>query len=66
MGKVEQIISFLKKNKSEWFTCKEIAEGIDYSVIAVKDAMKRLKEGGEVDFQRTSERGNPIRYAFKK
>ncbi|MCF7860670.1 HTH domain-containing protein [Candidatus Woesearchaeota archaeon] len=59
------ILDFLKKHPDGWLTAKEISDKLDLSLNSVKNTLRRLSESGDISFQKTAERGNPIRYNKK-
>lgn len=61
----QEVYNFLKKNRSKWFTSKEIASGLDVSLGSVTNNLKKLRQSKEIMFKESPERKNMYLYKFK-
>ena len=58
----QEVYDFLKKNKGNWFTSKEIAEGLVVSIGSVTNNLKKLRKSDSVKFK---QEGKRFKYLFK-
>ncbi|MBU0756856.1 MAG: winged helix-turn-helix domain-containing protein [Nanoarchaeota archaeon] len=58
----QEVYDFLKKNKKDWFTSKDIAERLDVSIGSVTNNLKKLRKSGSVKFKFDN---NKYYYVFK-
>ncbi len=47
----QEVYDFLKKNKTSWFSSKEIAKKLKVSIGSVTNSLKRLRESKQVLFR---------------
>lgn len=61
----QEVYDFLKKNKSRWFTSKEIKQKLNVSLGSVTNNLAKLRRRKEV-FAKPSGNRNEYKYKFKK
>jgi hypothetical protein len=64
----QEVYNFLKDHPEEWFTSKEISEGIDISIGSTTVCLKKLRENNEVQFKPIGKKGGKrtqYSYCFK-
>lgn len=47
----QEVITFLKKNKNEWFTSRQITKKLKVSTGSVMSSMKKLRDSNIVRFR---------------
>ncbi|MFW5852547.1 MAG: MarR family transcriptional regulator [Nanoarchaeota archaeon] len=57
MGQHE-VMDFLVKNKSKWFTSKEIAEGLKCSIGSVTTCLAKLRKTNYIEYKEPSDKRN--------
>ena len=65
----QEVYDLLKKNRSEWFTSKEIANLLMASLGSVTSCLKKLRESYVINFKYGSKSGsgkNAYIYKFRK
>ena len=60
----QDIYDFLKNNKEDWYTSKELSKHLAISIGSVTMSLKKLRESRSVKFQTTKR--NMFKYMFKK
>jgi Mn-dependent DtxR family transcriptional regulator len=45
----QEVYDFLKRNRSKWYTSKEIAKGLKASVGSVTTCLQKLRNGSDID-----------------
>lgn len=60
----QDIYDFLKNNKEDWYTSKELSKHLGISIGSVTMSLKKLRESRSVKFQTTKR--NMFKYMFKK
>ena len=60
----QEVYDFLKENKHEWFTSKEITKQLNISLGSVTMSLKKLRQSGILHHKFTGER-NSYQYRFK-
>ena len=61
----QEVYDFLKKNKGEWYTSREISDKLGISIGSVTMSLKKLRKSKIVDYQNTGKR-NMFEYRFKE
>ena len=62
----QEVYTFLKLNRYEWFTSRDISGRINISVGSVTVCLKKLRENDEVQFkQMGKQRGKRSQYLYK-
>ncbi len=65
MGQADAL-EFLEEHPDRWFTSKEIAKGIDFSIGSTTQAMRRLTNHGDVERKDVGEMvGHGITYVYR-
>ena len=65
----QQVYTFLKKNRSKWFTSKEIAKKLNASLGSITTCLKKLRDSSDVSFKypnKSGERKNSYVYKFRE
>ena len=65
----QEVFTFLKKNKSKWFTSKEIANKLSSSLGSVTTCLKKLRDSSAVSFKypnKTGQGKNSYIYKFRE
>lgn len=60
----QEVYDYLKKNRSKWFTSKEISKKSSASIGSVTNCLKKLRESRAIDYRETK-RKNQFEYRFK-
>ncbi|MBI2147904.1 HTH domain-containing protein [Candidatus Woesearchaeota archaeon] len=60
----QDIYDFLKNNKEDWYTSKDLSGHLGISIGSVTMSLKKLRESRSVKFQTTKR--NMFKYMFKK
>ena len=53
----QEVYTFLKRNRSRWFTSKEIASKLKASLGSVTTCLKKLRDSSAVSFKYPSKQG---------
>lgn len=53
----QEVYTFLKKNRSKWFTSKEIASRLASSLGSVTTCLKKLRDNSSVSFKYPNKQG---------
>ena len=53
----QEVYTFLKKNKSKWFTSKDIANRLNSSLGSVTTCLKKLRDSSSVSFKYPNKQG---------
>ena len=53
----QEVYTFLKKNKSRWFTSKDIASTLAASLGSVTTCLKKLRDSSSVSFKYPNKQG---------
>jgi predicted transcriptional regulator len=65
----QEVYTFLKKNKSRWFTSREIAKKLKASLGSVTTCLKKLRDSSSVNFKYPNKSGqgkNSYVYQFRE
>jgi len=65
----QEVYTFLKKHKTEWFTSKKIADSLDSSLGSVTTCLKKLRDSSSVSFKYHNKQGqgkNSYVYKFRE
>lgn len=65
----QEVYTFLRKNKSKWFTSKEIAHRLSASLGSVTTCLKKLRDSTSVSFKYPEKSGqgkNSYVYKFRE
>lgn len=57
----QEVYDFLKKNKSKWFTSKDISEALGVSIGSVTMSLKKLRKTNIIKYTNTGKR-NTFKY----
>jgi DNA-binding transcriptional regulator GbsR (MarR family) len=58
----QEVYDFLCKNKSKWFTSKEISEALNVSIGSVTMSLKKLRKTNIIKYKVTGKRNT---YSYK-
>ncbi|MGV8168457.1 MAG: HTH domain-containing protein [Candidatus Nanoarchaeia archaeon] len=58
----QEVYDFLCKNKSKWFTSKEISEALNVSIGSVTMSLKKLRKTNIIKYKITGKRNT---YSYK-
>jgi len=61
----QEVYDFLMKNKSKWFTSKEISKKLGISIGSITACLKKLRKTDTIAYETTGNR-NEYRYKFKE
>ncbi|MCM2326094.1 MAG: hypothetical protein NDI94_06525 [Candidatus Woesearchaeota archaeon] len=61
----QEVYDFLKKNKTRWWSSKDIAEKLDASIGSVTTTLTKLRKRNDVKFVMSKEKTNMYLYRFK-
>ena len=62
----QEVYNFLKAHRNEWFTSRDISNGINISAGSVTVCLKKLREKNEVLYMYVGKkRGKRNQYAYK-
>lgn len=53
----QEIYDFLRANKGQWFTSKEISEKLGVSIGSVTMSLKKLRKTNMIKYKNTGKRG---------
>lgn len=65
----QEVYTFLRKHKSQWFTSKEIANKLNASLGSVTTCLKKLRDSSSVSFKYPNKKGqgkNSYVYKFRE
>ena len=65
----QEVYTFLKRNKSRWFTSKDIANRLAASLGSVTTCLKKLRDSSSVNFKYPNKQGqgrNCYVYKFRE
>jgi len=65
----QEVYTFLKKNRSKWFTSKEIASKLSSSLGSITTCLKKLRDSSSVSFSypnKTGQGKNSYIYKFRE
>ena len=65
----QEVYTFLKRNKSKWFTSKDIADKLAASLGSVTTCLKKLRDSSAVSFKYPNKQGqgkNSYIYRFRE
>lgn len=65
----QEVYTFLKKNRSRWFTSKEIAGKLSASLGSITTCLKKLRDSSAVSFKYPNKHGqgrNSYVYKFRE
>jgi|AntAceMinimDraft_18_1070375.scaffolds.fasta_scaffold18123_7 hypothetical protein len=63
MGQSE-VFDFLQKNKGEWFTCRQVSEGINIPIGSVTMSLKKLRRRIDITHRQGWKR-NTFEYCYE-
>jgi len=62
----QEVYNFLEKHPTNWFTSKDISNGINISIGSVTNSLRRMREKNEVQYKAIGTKyGNKKRYLYK-
>ncbi len=63
----QEVYDFLKRNRSKWYTSKEIADNLRASLGSVTTCLKKLRDSSAIYFEYGKRLGNTRKnaYAYK-
>ena len=65
----QEVYTFLRKNRTKWFTSKEIANKLNASLGSVTTCLKKLRDSSAVSFKFPNKQGqgkNSYIYKFRE
>jgi predicted transcriptional regulator len=61
----QEVYDFLKAHPNEWFTSREISEGINISIGSTTLCLKKLRKNNEVQYKAIGKKGGKrTRYSY--
>ena len=62
----QEIYNFLKRNKTKWFTAKEICKRMDISIGSGTNCLQKLRKSDFIGFKESPARREAYLYRFRK
>ena len=62
----QEIYDLLKKNKTRWFTTKDISKQIDVSIGSITSCVKKMRISNFLNFKEEPRKRKTFLYSFKR